>query len=57
MRPVRPHLHYLNYLALPLASMRSTIEMDYFAVQKRGGLQIEQQFGYFFNFGQSVKRA
>ena len=28
--------------ALPLASMRSSVEMDYFTVQKRGGFHIKQ---------------
>ncbi len=35
----------------PLAGMRSTIQMDYFAVDKLSGLQIKQQAGHFSNFG------
>src|SRR5882672_6583135 len=31
----------------PLAGMRSTIQMDYFAVDKLSGLQIKQQAGHF----------
>jgi len=31
--------------------MRSTIQMDYFAVDKLSGLQIKQQAGHFSNFG------
>jgi hypothetical protein len=42
--------------ALPLASMRSSIQMNYLAVHKVSGFQIEQQVCNFPNLSQPLHR-
>src|SRR5271155_1104757 len=44
-----------DFLALPLASMCPSIQMNYLAVDKVSGFQIEQQVCNFLNFGQSLQ--